>query len=861
MSAAARSQAKAMTSRPILYLIDGHSYAYRAFYGLPPLSNRKGQATQAVYGFAMFLLKLLREKKAEFVTVAFDSPGPTFRHREFEVYKAQRKPMPDDLVSQLPLIQELVDNLGVPQFRREGFEADDIIATLTARAVKAGQNVVIYSGDKDILQLVGPHVRVVVPRKEEEEMDPKAVIRKWGVPPEKMVELLALMGDSSDNLPGAPGIGEKTAVSLLARFPTVDDLYARIAEAGSPKLREKLLRARELVYKTRDLAVLRTDVPIPGGVEATKRRPHDGEKVRALFTELEFNRLMDGLPSSGAAARKPGMIPERAARADAEMAGALRKAERVWLVRSGEGETAALALSCGTRRWLLPWEAEAVAALREALGAESPRKIVDDTKALAGLLPGMKGVELDAVLAAYLIEGRGGRSSLTDIAEECLSVSFAPDDAASEEERAALALDALEAAAPVLEKRLEEAGAGKLLREIEMPVAPVLAEMEARGIRLDARVLDLVREEIEGRLGDLEREITEAAGGPFNILSPKQVGEVLFSRLQLPAKKKTKTGFSTDEAVLDDLSARHPVPAKILDYRKLAKLLGTYLDPLPAMCDAEGLLHTTFHQTGAATGRLSSSNPNMQNIPIRGDIGQRIRSAFVPRSKEWLLLSCDYSQIELRILAHVTRDRLFLEAFRHEADVHAATAAEMFGIPPAKVSPDQRRAAKAVNFGIVYGMTAFGLSRELKCPPGTAQDYLDRYFERHGAVREYWDSTLKHVRERGYAVTLFGRRRYLPEIAAQNKTRREEAEREALNHPIQGTAADMMKLAIARVAERVPEARLLLTIHDELLFEVPRGSEEKLGARVREVMEGVCELAAPLKAEAAWGRSWAECHP
>ncbi len=836
-----------------LYLVDGNSYAYRAFYGLPHLSNRKGQPTQAVYGFALFLLKLLREREAAFVAVAFDPPGPTFRHEAFEAYKAQRKPMPDDLVSQLPLIHDLVRALGVSEIQQEGYEADDVIATLASQALKAGQAVVIYSGDKDILQLVKPSVRVVVPRKEDEEMDAAAVVKRWGVPPERIVDLLSLMGDASDNLPGVPGVGEKTAAALLMKFGSLDALYERVKEAGSAKLQEKLLAAKEQVYKTRELAQLRTDVPVKGGTEATERRPQDHAKLHDLFTELEFTRLLPVLsPKGGEGEGRGGPTPVSLQRADAGLIEALHGTDRVWCVRiNGAGEEA-LALGCGGKRWLLPWSEAAIKPLREFLEEVTPRKVVDDSKALArlALLSGarLRGVALDAQLAAHLTGSRGGQFSSAPAADATL------------ERQAALALATLQAATPELERRVNEDGLGKLLREIEIPVAPVLAGMELRGIRLDRRVLQKVKGEIKERLAELEMDIVKTVGDSFNILSPKQVGEVLFKKLNLPAKRKTKTGYSTDEAVLDELSILHPAPGKILEYRKLAKLLGTYLEPLPEFCAADGLLHTTFNQMGAATGRLSSSDPNMQNIPVRGEIGQRIRSAFVPRAREWLLLSSDYAQIELRILAHITQDEVFLEAFKRNEDVHASTAAEMFGRQSAVATPDQRRAAKAVNFGIIYGMTAYGLSRQLKCDPETAKDYLNRYFQRHPSVKTYWDQTLAFAREHGYVATLFGRRRQLPEIAATNKARREEAEREALNHPVQGTAADLMKLAMVRVTELVPEARLLLSIHDELLFEVPREKAREIAAQVCETMESVGQLAVPLKVEAAWGDSWAACH-
>jgi len=841
-----------------LFLIDGHSYAYRAFYGLPALTNRKGQPTQAVYGFAVFLLGLLRDRKeGDEIVVAFDPPGPTFRHEALATYKAQRKPTPDDLVSQFPLIRELVSVLGVPAIEQAGFEADDMLATLAVAADRAGRPVVIYSGDKDILQLVNEGIRVAVPRREDDLMDASAVKAKWGVPPGQIAELLALMGDASDNLPGVPGVGEKTAAQLLGQFGSLTSLYARLGEVKSEKLREKLAGARTQVLATRELAVLRTDVPVPGGLAACAPRPGDPARARALFEELDFNRLLGSLPSagpkSGDRALEPPSIPAvpegpppvALDRADPTMLAALSAPGRVAVAAAGSGDTAVLAFAAGDQRWTVPAAHAALGGLAGWLADPARVKVTFDAKAVARLAVAcgtvLRGGVFDVRLAAGLLDARDARTGAGEAGPGPL-------------------LDLVEARVPELEARIAASGLTALLREVELPVAPILAEMEARGIRLDREVLGVVERELAVRLGELKDQVSRDAGPDFNPLSPKQVGELLFTKLGLPAGRKTKTGFSTDEAVLDELAVSHPVPGLILEIRKLSKLLGTYLQPLPALVGEDGLLHTTFHQLGAATGRLSSSDPNLQNIPVRGPMGRRIRAAFVARSSDWRLLSADYSQIELRILAHVAEDEAFLEAFRRDEDIHAATAGEMFGRPAADVTPDQRRAAKAVNFGIMYGMTAYGLSRELKCDPGTAREYLDRYFLMHPAVKRFWDRTLAEARTAGFATTLFGRRRPLPELASANKVRREEAEREAINHPIQGTAADFMKLAIARSAERVPDARLLLTIHDELLFEVPRGREAELAAGVRAAMEGVHALAVPLKVEASWGDSWAECH-
>jgi len=843
----------------VLHLIDGNSYAYRAFYAIPRLTNHEGKPTNAVYGFAVFLHRLFKEHAGDDVVVAFDPRGPTARHKVFAEYKAHRKPMPDDLVSQIPLLHELVRAHGLPLVMLEGHEADDALATLARLGLEAGRTVRIYSGDKDILQLVGPRLKVVVPRQEAVEMDAAAVQAKWGVPPDRIVDLLALMGDESDNLPGVPGVGEKTGAALLKEFGSLDNLYARLGEVKSDKLREKLRAGEEQARRTRELAVLKSDLPVPGGADACRRVEPDTARLQALYRDLEFTRLLASLPEPGqgqlaleigvsASAETPRVAATRVEKPGRELLAALGKGEAVACAALDAGGHAFLAVAAGDGRWVLPSGADALKPLAGFLEDPAPRKVAADGKAVAALAleagTSLRGLEFDISLAAGLLGGRAR-----------------PAPAEEDPARAAgLALDAVAASHSALASRLDGEGMHELLDSIELPVAPILAAMEREGIGLDVARLAGAADEIRGHLQELKREIWEMAGGEFNILSPRQVGEVLFGKLNLPAGKRTKTGFSTDEGVLDDLAVSHRAPAAILEYRKLSKLLGTYLEPLPGMC-RDGVLHTTWHQLGAATGRISSSDPNLQNIPIRGAWGSRIRGAFIPRRKGRVLLSCDYSQIELRLLAHLAGDEPFRQAFLRGDDVHAATAAEMFGKPKGEVSPDERRAAKAVNFGIVYGMTPFGLSRELKCPPGVAKDYLDRFFGRHPAVRAFMDSTLKTAREQGWVTTMFGRRRRFPEIGSSLKLRREEAEREALNHPVQGTAADLLKLAMIKVADAVPDATLLLTIHDELLFEVPAGDAKRLAGRVRAAMEGVASISVPLAVVSTEGASWADCHP
>jgi len=879
--------------------VDGHSYAYRAFYALPPLVNRNGQATGAVYGFATFLLKLLREKKAGNVVVAFDAKGPTFRHKAFEAYKAQRKPTPVELVSQFPLIRELTELLGVRQYTVEGVEADDVLATLAEWGLKAGLDVVIYSGDKDILQLVRPGLSVAVPRREEEGLiGADGVVAKWGVGPERITDLLALMGDASDNLPGVYGVGEKTAAGLLNQFGSLDEMYKRLGEVKSDKLRPKLEAAKAQVLETRELARLRRDVPLEGGIESLTLAPRDDAKLRSFLEEMGFNSLIKSImgsaipkpddaspivapPAGGAAPNKatedqglfPGMggvmdvAPAVFLEApDKAMLAAVKEAKKVFILPFVDtNDSTLIAVSAGGKRWVLPASRGNTGALRTFIVDDRPRKYIHGSKEFARLAIEagivLAGVALDTKLGAWMLRPRSGKFAPSELSREFLGGELTPlADGEGPGRYAGAALSVMEKTAPVIEGRLKGIPAEKLLKEMDQPLALILADMEIRGIGLDKSVLAGVETGLKARMEELESEIVKDTGSAFNLLSPKQVAEILFKKLGLPTKRKTKTGFSTDESVLEELAILHPVPGKLLEYRRLAKLVGTYLEPLPTLCDSAGVLHTTFNQTGTATGRLSSSDPNLQNIPIKGEIGARIRKAFVPRHKANLLLSADYSQIELRILAHIADDKSFRDAFSRGDDIHSATAGEMFGKSAKEVTPDERRAAKAVNFGIVYGMTAFGLSRELKCAPGVAKDYLDRYFARHAPVRAYWEGTLESARAKGYVETLYGRRRYLTEINAANKNLRDEAEREALNHPIQGTAADIVKAAMVRVVREVPGAELLLQIHDELLFEVPAGQAKELAKKVKAVMEEVKGISIPLVVEASWGKSWGESH-
>lgn len=880
-------------------LIDGHSLFHRAFFALPLLTNQKGQPTNAVYGFLTMLFKLLDDEAPACLAVAFDRAAPTFRHREFDAYKAHRPEMADELRSQGPLLREALAALHVPIYEMDGYEADDVLAMLARRAAAEGMNVILVSGDKDLLQLVGPRVRVVLTRKgisELESYDEAAVRERYGLSPAQLVDVKALMGDPSDNIPGVPGVGEKTALKLIQRFGSLEGVYAHIEEAGGPKLVETLAAHREQAEMSRRLAALVPDVPLEVDLAGCRRREPDGEAFRRLCEELGFRSLIQrlGLASGSPDAQAPE-APAVACRlvpvgeAEAAAAGlrqALAASPDGRLVLIGDEAASALAALPVTPGG--PGQAFCFLDLQGALPALAPLladpavpKAGHDLKPLARLLRGrgqrLAGAEFDTAIAAYLLDATRSSYRLDDLSVQYLDMAVPPLPGAPagrgrngaepvplSPEEVAAALAARAGAVAGLRDRLAtelaDRGLDALFREIEMPLVPVLADMEAAGILVDPATLNELGREFTARAEDLAQEIYALAGEPFNINSPQQLGEVLFNRLGLPAEKKTKTGYSTDASVLEALAVRHPIAAKVLAYRHLVKLLGTYVDGLKAEIDpADGRVHCTFQQTVTATGRLSSTNPNLQNIPIREEQGRRLRRAFVA-SPGHLLLAADYSQIELRVLAHFSGDEGLVAAFRAGADIHRATAAEVYGVPPETVAPEMRNAAKAVNFGLVYGISDFGLAQNLGIGRAEARAFIAAYFEKFPGVRRYMDEVVARARRDGFVRTLFGRIRTLPEINSRNHARRQFAERTALNTPIQGTAADIMKAVMVRVhrdlAARSLAARLLLQVHDELILEVPEGEMGAARDLVVGAMEGAADLAVPLQVDVKEGPNW-----
>ncbi|BDG06224.1 DNA polymerase I [Anaeromyxobacter oryzae] len=899
---------------PTLTLIDGSGFIFRAYHALPPLTTTRGQPTNAVYGFTTMLLKALRERAPTHVALVFDAARTTFRHEIDPGYKASRPEAPDDLRSQFPLVRDVARALRVPVIEEPHVEADDVIGTLACRAREQGWDVVVVTGDKDFAQLVDGKVTLYDPMAEASGRGgwtgPAEVEKKLGIKPEQVVDYMAILGDKIDDVPGIPGVGEVTAAALVKRFGTIEAMLARPDEIpqavsrGGEKLKEKIVAAEDRIRMNKQLVALRCDLALPFAPDAFGRQPPDDPKVRALFSELEFSRLLKDLPAPPPTARaeRPEVLRDRAA-LDAAVA-ALRAAGRAGIrpILGGPAPRTdplvGVALGGGGRAYYLPLghrylgapaglsREEAREGLRALVEAEDVVKDAHDVKAalhaFAGLGLAWRGPGLDTELASRLLLPTRREHALADVARERISCELPRDpsggDAARKSERTAVEGVEVERvaewAAPcaavlpdlaaVLERALEEERLGVLYREVERPLVAVIFEMERAGIAVDRGAMEGMSAEFGKAMEDLEARIHAAAGHPFNVASTRELAQVLFTELELPVVKRLKTGPSTDVDVLEKLAEQHPLPRLVLEHRALAKLKGTYVDALPLLVDpADGRIHTTFHQAGAATGRLSSTDPNLQNIPIRTELSRRIRRAFVAPEGRWLV-SADYSQIELRILAHYSKDPALVAAFENREDVHTRTAAETFGVAPDAVTPDMRRIAKVLNFGIAYGLSAFGLSQRLDLPASEAQGIIDRYFTRYAGVRRYIEQAIEDARKNGESRTLYGRVRAMPEIGSRNPALRNAAERTAINTPIQGTAADIVKVAMVRVHEALArerlEARLLLQVHDELVLEVPEREVEPVEALVRREMVGAAKLDVPLEVELGHGRSWAEAH-
>jgi DNA polymerase-1 len=866
-----------MTER--LFVLDGPGFLFRAYHAIPFLSTSKGVPSHAVFGMSTMLWKLLREDNPEYFAVAWDPPGPTFREEKFAAYKETRAPTPDDLRTQIPYVKTLFEALRLPLLEVPGFEADDVLGTVVDRTHDLPIEIVLVTSDKDMLQLVSPRVRVFSTTGRGGDrvvFDEAAVKAKWGVEPAQIPDILALMGDSIDNIPGVPGVGEKTAAKLIGQFGGVARLYENLSLVPG-KLRETLAANRKQALLSRELATVSTRVPITVDLEAFRRREPDWERLRALWTELEFHSLLRQVPAEPAPEATGGDVPTLADAAELTAylakvpAGEPLAVDAVTAGGPPEPAVATIGLyhpACGEAVFECGGPEMAPALPQSAdnrldragiliAGLAGRTLIGHDVKALAewwlargGTLPPGE----DTAVAAYLLNPARTNYKLEEVCAELLGEG---PGIARPGTRAKWIWE-LWAMEP---RALQEVGLHELYQNIERPLIGVLARMERHGIRVDPVRLGEFSRELEVHLERTTREIFTLAGEEFNIGSPKQLAHILFEKLKLPPVKRTKTGYSTDADVLEHLALGHELPARIVEHRTLAKLKSTYADSLPILINpATGRIHTSFNQLVAATGRLSSSAPNVQNIPVRTELGRRIRAAFVPEPG-WRFLAADYSQIELRILAHVSGEESLIEAFRRGEDIHARTASEVFGVALEAVTPEQRDIAKTTNFSVIYGVTAFGLSRGLDISPKQAQEFLDRFFARHPKVKAYLARTVAEGRERGFVTTLLGRRRYLPELRSGNPNLRGFGERMATNAPIQGTAADLVKIAMVRVAQELDahrlESRMLLQVHDELLFEAPPAELPRLQGLATEVMESALALDVPLKVDVKTGADWA----
>ncbi|HTM47567.1 MAG TPA: DNA polymerase I [Bryobacteraceae bacterium] len=847
-----------------LFLIDTFGFIFRAYHararsGAPPMRTGKGVSTEAIFIFNNMLRKLAKTYKPTHIAAVFESAGPTLREQEYTEYKANRSEMPPDLGEQIPYIRRIIEAMSIPILEYPGFEADDVIGTIARRAESAGVETVIVSSDKDMLQLVRPRVSMLNPMKDDLWYDEAKVEEFMGVKPSQVADLLALKGDTIDNIPGAPGIGDKGAKDLVLKFGSVEAALDRAAEVERKTYRESLQNNREKILLSKRLATIETAVPIEFAMDQVAAREPDLVVLKKLYQELEFNSLVREMgPSEDTRARdyqrletaneiSPYLrsIPERAAVAIA--------------VDPSDHELDFRALGLAARSG----EARAVSMqdpelLRPLLEDPDRPKIAADVKAALLALERLgiraRGFEHDVMLYAFLLDADPGGCSLPELAQRRFDLKLGP----SLEQKADCAFELYEKLCPEVDAR----GLRELYQTMELPLTHVLARMESVGIRIDPVELRRLSVLMDTTIRRLTEEVHALAGKPFNISSPQQLGKVLFEDLKLPAPQRYGKGktISTAADILEELAPEHEIVRKVLEYRQLTKLKGTYVDALPELIRPDtGRLHTSFNQAGAATGRLSSSNPNLQNIPIRTELGREIRAAFVPR-EGWKLLVADYSQIELRLLAHMSGDALLVDAFTHGEDIHTRTAAEVFGVGPMAVTPDLRRNAKAVNFGIVYGISGFGLAAQLGIPRAEAEKYIKAYFERYSGVKRFIDATIEEVRKTGVTRTLFGRERPIPDINSRNVNARGFAERTAVNSPLQGTAADLIKLAMIGIDRALSEggyqSRLLLQVHDELVLESPPDELDVVSQMVKREMEQVHELTVPLLVEVGRGDNW-----
>ncbi len=907
------------TSQPAagkLFLIDGYALAYRSHFAFikNPLTNSRGEATSAVFGFIRALLQLLDEQSPEYFAVVFDTPEPTFRHKAYAAYKATRQRMPEELIAQIPKIREFSAALGANLIEYPGYEADDVMGTLARQTAKQGVQVYFFTADKDLMQLVDEHTFIYYTGRNNETqiLGAQEVQQKFGVAPEQMIDYLALVGDNSDNVPGVPKVGEKTALELLKQFGSLEKILAHAGEVKRAQVRENLQKNREQALLSQKLVTIDTSVPLKLTLEELRYRGLDRQQAAALCRELEFNSLLPRFMESA----KPTVAKYQLVNTPEAVRKLAEQLQKVEIFAFDTETTAADPLRAELVGMSFSWQEgegfyvpvapplldndlsdfvlEAADGKREPslkkifqpiLEDASRKKCGQNTKydqlVLQRYEVAMRGVVHDTMVASYVLNPSLRQHNLDALCVEHFNYRKIPTSeligsgkkqknmrevpVAEVAKYAAEDADFTFRLYQLFEKKLRATNLHELFDTIEMPLVEVLREMEWHGVGLDLPYLAKMSSELEGLLATLMADIYALAGEEFNINSPQQLAKILFENLKLPRKRRTKTGYSTDADVLEELSKLHDLPKKIIEYRELAKLKSTYVDNLPQLVNPfTGRVHTSFNQTVAATGRLSSSDPNLQNIPIRTEIGRQIRKAFIAPLKGWQLLDADYSQIELRIMAHLSQDEAMIAAFRNDEDIHTATASRVFNVPMEEMTPDVRRRAKEINFGILYGMGAYGLSRRLGISVEEAQNFITNYFVQYPGVNEFIMGVIADAHKNGYVTTMLGRRRYLPDINSDNQRVREAAERTAINTPIQGTAADLIKIAMINIQRRLHQekmqARMILQVHDELVFEAPQAEIGKLKELVRAEMGGAVRLDVPIKIDVGVGKNWLEAH-
>ncbi len=844
-------------TKPKLFLIDATALCYRAFYAIRSLSTSFGQPTNAIYGFINMLNKILKEKNPQFLAVCFDVSRDTFRLKKFAEYKIKRPPMPDELSAQIPLIKEVISAYGVTIFEQEGYEADDIIATLARKAKEEGISTTIVSSDKDMLQLVDEDTAVFSPYKDEGIIyDEKKVSERFGIGPERITDIVALMGDDVDNIPSVPGIGEKTAVALIKEFGSSEKLLSNIDKIKSEKIKTAIKNNIDTIKLNKELAVLDKKIDLDFNLDKLKLTEPNHQELFRLFKFLEFKKLLKNLEA------RENKTPDN-----------------IWVDTFQDKELKDLIspqdelVLCGDNLGSLIFHARGKffrithpgANLKAILSNPQIKKIGHDLKkinvSLAKQDTVLDGLYFDTMVAGYLINPSKSGYNLNDLAWDYLDGLLKSDSMNNVE-----AVNIIKQLKPKLERELRDKSLFNLFTEIEMPLVEVLAQMELTGIKLDLEILNKLSKDLEERLIKLIEDIYEISGCQFNINSPKQLRDILFEKLKLPIIKRSKTGPSTDEEVLRKLANKHKLPALLLEYRQLTKLKSTYIDALPDLVDPKtGRIHTSFNQTATETGRLSSSEPNLQNLPIKTDLGRNIRRAVIAFSKDSYLFSCDYSQVELRILAHLSKDKNLISAFKDNKDIHKITASLIYGLEGKDITESMRDTAKRVNFGIIYGLTSFGLSRDLGISVDEAQGFIEAYFSRYPKVKDYAQEQITRAKKEGFVTTILGRRRYIPEINNKNQSIRLLAERQAINTPIQGSASDLIKLAMVKIHEQIKinalKTKMIIQIHDELVFDVFKEEMAEFVDLAMDKMENVLELDVPIKVDIKKGKNWLEMEP